>query len=109
MRAFAVAGGQTRLMNQSGGEQLYKGMIDATVKTVRNEGVLALYKGVGPRISRVCCEVAITMSLYGEVVKVLNKYWITADQIEAENKAKQQQMLRSSSVITELPRQPSAK
>ena len=40
---------------------------------MKNEGVLALYKGVGPRLSRVCAEVAITMSLYGEVVKVLNK------------------------------------
>lgn len=51
-RGFAVAGGQTRLMNQSGGEQLYKGMIDATVKTVRNEGVLALYKGFTPIFAR---------------------------------------------------------
>ena len=87
----------------------YTSSMHCLTELIKNEGFLALYKGVGPRISRVCCEVAITMSLYGEVVKVLNKYWITADQIEAENKAKQQQMLRSSSVITELPRQPSAK
>ena len=52
---------------------------------IKNEGFLALYKGVGPRISRVCCEVAITMSLYGEVVKMLNKYWITSDQPEHPN------------------------
>ena len=52
---------------------------------LKNEGVLALYKGVGPRLSRVCCEVAITMSLYGEVVKMLNKYWITSDQPEHPN------------------------
>lgn len=37
---------------------------------IKNEGAMALYKGVGPRLSRVCCEVAITMTLYGEVVKV---------------------------------------
>lgn len=38
---------------------------------------MALYKGVGPRLSRVCCEVAITMTLYGEVVKWLNSVWET--------------------------------
>ena len=47
---------------------------------VAEEGVLALYKGTAPRLARVCCEVAITMTLYGEVVKVLNTYWITEDQ-----------------------------
>jgi len=46
---------------------------------VAEEGFLALYKGVGPRLSRVCCEVAITMTLYAEVVKVLNKVWITEE------------------------------
>ena len=50
-------------------------------ETIKNEGVLALYKGVGPRMARVCAEVAITMTLYGEVVKLLNKYWITPDQL----------------------------
>ena len=28
-----------------GGARLYKGMVDAAFKTVRNEGFLALYKG----------------------------------------------------------------
>ena len=36
------------------------------------------------------------MSLYGEVVKLLNKYWITADQLE-----KPKQLIHSSSVIVE--------
>lgn len=31
------------------------------------------YKGVGPRLTRVCLEVAITMSMYGEIVKALGK------------------------------------
>lgn len=44
---------------------------------LKNEGPLAFYKGVGPRLTRVCCEVGITMSLYGEVVKVLDKFWKT--------------------------------
>ena len=37
-------------------------------------GMGALYKGVGPRITRVMFEVAITMSLYGEVVKFLDRF-----------------------------------
>ena len=40
---------------------------------------MALYKGVGPRLSRVCCEVAITMTLYGEVVKLLDSLWSTEE------------------------------
>jgi len=77
----------------------YSSSIHCLTELVKNEGILALYKGVGPRISRVCCEVAITMSLYGEVVKLLNKYWITADQDEYK-----QQVLRSSSVAVPVHR-----
>ena len=44
---------------------------------LKEEGILALYKGVGPRLTRVCLEVAITMALYGELVKVLDKIWVT--------------------------------
>jgi len=63
----------------------YKSSMDCLAQLVKNEGVLALYKGIGPRISRVCAEVAITMTLYGEVVKVLNQYWITPDMPEHPN------------------------
>jgi len=55
----------------------YSSSLHCARELVANEGFLALYKGVGPRLSRVCCEVAITMTLYGEVVKLLNRYWIT--------------------------------
>ena len=67
------------------GAARYSSSIDCLQQVVKEEGILALYKGVGPRLSRVCCEVAITMSLYGEVVKMLNKYWITSDQPEHPN------------------------
>ncbi len=63
----------------------YKSALDCLRQVVANEGVMALYKGVGPRLSRVCAEVAITMTLYSEVVKMLNKYWITPDQPEHPN------------------------
>jgi solute carrier family 25 citrate transporter 1 len=39
---------------------------------LKNEGAMAFYKGVGPRLTRVCCEVGITMSIYGEIVKVVS-------------------------------------
>jgi len=63
----------------------YKSSMDCLSQLIKNEGILALYKGVGPRLSRVCCEVAITMTLYGEVVKLLNVYWITSDMPEHPN------------------------
>ena len=44
---------------------------------LKNEGIGAFYKGMTPRLARVTCEVAITMSLYGEVVKLLNAVWKT--------------------------------
>mmetsp|Transcript_3989 Transcript_3989/g.5255 ORF Transcript_3989/g.5255 Transcript_3989/m.5255 type:complete len:155 (-) Transcript_3989:128-592(-) len=55
----------------------YSNAIDCARKTYAEGGMNAIYKGVGPRGARVMCEVAITMSLYGEVVKMLNKVWHT--------------------------------
>jgi len=76
----------------------YTSSLHCTRELIKNEGVLALYKGVGPRLSRVCCEVAITMTLYAEVVKLLNKYWITADQLEG---GAGKPVVRSWSVLTD--------
>ena len=47
---------------------------------------MALYKGVGPRMTRVCCEVAITMTLYGEVVKFLDSVWDTSGATDNKEK-----------------------
>jgi len=55
----------------------YNGAIDCVKKLLAEEGVMGFYKGVGPRLTRVCCEVAITMSMYGEIVKLLNAVWKT--------------------------------
>lgn len=57
----------------------YSSSLDCLRTLIREEGVMALYKGVGPRLSRVCCEVAITMTLYGEVVKLLDSLWSTEE------------------------------
>ena len=108
----------------------YTSSIHCLKELIANEGIMALYKGVGPRMTRVCCEVcthsaptppptqlpiallfpphpprpppplrtprpsyvsqsphppqspqplqvAITMTLYGEVVKLLDSVWDT--------------------------------
>jgi len=49
----------------------YKGSVDCVRQLFAEGGIAALYKGVVPRLTRVCAEVAITMTLYGEVLKVL--------------------------------------
>jgi len=57
--------------------QKYRSTGHCISEILKNEGPLAFYKGVGPRLTRVCLEVGITMSLYGEIVKVLDMYWKT--------------------------------
>ena len=52
----------------------YSSTMDCARQLYAEGGIGALYKGVGPRITRVMFEVAITMSLYGEVVKFLDRF-----------------------------------
>ena len=66
------------------GASRYSSSLHCLRDIVQNEGFLALYKGVGPRMTRVCCEVAITMTLYGEVVKLLDSVWDTSSPSKAE-------------------------
>ncbi|KAG7252496.1 hypothetical protein CRUP_009359 [Coryphaenoides rupestris] len=55
----------------------YKSTLDCAVKIMKHEGPRAFYKGTVPRLGRVCMDVAIVFIIYEEVVKVLNKVWIT--------------------------------
>lgn len=50
----------------------YRSTVHCVKEILANEGPMAFYKGVGPRLTRVCLEVGITMSLYGEIVKALD-------------------------------------
>lgn len=50
----------------------YRSTVHCISEILKNEGPMAFYKGVGPRLTRVCCEVGITMSIYGEIVKVVS-------------------------------------
>lgn len=43
---------KTRLMNAAGGQRAYSGVLDAFGTIVRQEGVLALYKGFVPIVVR---------------------------------------------------------
>mmetsp|Transcript_12724 Transcript_12724/g.29577 ORF Transcript_12724/g.29577 Transcript_12724/m.29577 type:complete len:164 (+) Transcript_12724:531-1022(+) len=52
----------------------YRNTIHCIRELIKNEGIMAFYKGVGPRMTRVCMEVGITMSLYGEIVKVVRVF-----------------------------------
>ena len=55
----------------------YRSTMHCFKEILTHEGPLAFYKGVGPRLTRVCLEVGITMSLYGEIVKALDGVWKT--------------------------------
>jgi len=55
----------------------YRSTIHCATELLKNEGPMAFYKGVGPRLTRVCLEVGITMSLYSEIVKLLDMVWKT--------------------------------
>ncbi len=54
----------------------YRSALNCAREMLQTEGVRSFYKGVGPRLARVCSEVAITMTLYGEVVKRLDRHWV---------------------------------
>ncbi|KAG8310451.1 putative tricarboxylate transport protein, mitochondrial [Homalodisca vitripennis] len=53
----------------------YSGTMDCFVKTWKNEGPAAFYKGTVPRLSRVCLDVAITFMIYDSFMDIFNKVW----------------------------------
>ena len=59
----------------------YTSTMDCVGQIMKNEGIAGFYKGVGPRLTRVCLEVGITMSLYGEIVKALDSVWDTTPRV----------------------------
>lgn len=57
------------------GASQYKNTWDCLVKTWRNEGPLAFYKGTVARLGRVCMDTAITFMLYDTFMDLFNKVW----------------------------------
>jgi len=55
----------------------YAGTWDCVKKTWHSGGVVGFYKGVGPRLGRVCLDVAIQMTAFDYIMDALNKVWKT--------------------------------
>uniref|UniRef100_A0A6P7GMB4 Citrate transport protein n=1 Tax=Diabrotica virgifera virgifera TaxID=50390 RepID=A0A6P7GMB4_DIAVI len=55
--------------------KMYKNTWDCAVRVFTNEGPRAFYKGVVPRLGRVCLDVAITFMIYDSIQELFAKYW----------------------------------
>lgn len=53
----------------------YKSTWDCFIKTWKNEGPFAFYKGTVPRLSRVMFDVAITFTIYDSIMDAFNYVW----------------------------------
>lgn len=76
----------SRLYNQNG--NLYKGVFDCLLKTVRTEGFFAIYKGFIPHLARILPHTILTLSLAEQTNKLVkslkNRIWEPAT-LEKEN------------------------
>ncbi|KAF4123275.1 solute carrier family 25, member 34/35 [Geosmithia morbida] len=61
----------SRMYNQTG--NLYKGVFDCFAKTIRTEGVLAIYKGFLPHLARILPHTVLTLSLAEQTNKLMRK------------------------------------
>lgn len=61
----------SRLYNQNG--NLYNGVFDCLAKTVRTEGLLAIYKGFLPHLARILPHTILTLSLAEQTNKLMKK------------------------------------
>jgi solute carrier family 25 protein 34/35 len=59
------------MYNQNG--NLYKGVLDCLMKTVRTEGLLAIYKGFLPHLARILPHTILTLSLAEQTNKLMRK------------------------------------
>ncbi|CAM9014364.1 unnamed protein product [Wickerhamomyces anomalus] len=59
----------TRMYNQKG--DLYKGPIDCFVKTIKYEGVFALYKGFGAQLLRIAPHTILTLTFMEQTMKLM--------------------------------------
>jgi len=65
------AGAQKLHAGSSGSAVVYKGMMDCFVRTVREEGVQALFKGLVPNYVKVMPSIAIAFVTYEQVKELL--------------------------------------
>ncbi|ODQ81229.1 hypothetical protein BABINDRAFT_33657 [Babjeviella inositovora NRRL Y-12698] len=62
----------TRLYNQKG--NFYSGPIDCFQKTVRSEGVMALYKGLGAQLLRIAPQTVLTLTFMEQTMKAAHYF-----------------------------------
>jgi solute carrier family 25 protein 34/35 len=61
----------SRMYNQNG--NLYTSAADCLAKTIRSEGILALYKGFFPHLARILPHTILTLSLAEQTNKLVRK------------------------------------
>jgi hypothetical protein len=61
---------KTRLMNMKG--SVYTGVTDCFIKTLKNEGIPAFFKGFGPSVTRLVPQTILTFIFYEKFNNLLN-------------------------------------
>lgn len=61
----------TRVYNQKG--DLYKGPVDCFIKTIKSEGIFALYKGFGAQILRIAPHTVLTLMFMEQTMPLIYK------------------------------------
>ena len=61
----------SRMYNQTG--NLYTGVFDCLIKTVKTEGLLAIYKGFFAHLARILPHTILTLSLAEQTNKLVRK------------------------------------
>lgn len=64
----------TRLYNQQNGSQMYKGIADCFAKTIRKEGIMALYKGFWPLYIRTGPHTVLTFIFLEQIRIILSSH-----------------------------------
>lgn len=62
----------SRMYNQTG--NLYNGVLDCVLKTVKTEGVLAMYKGFFAHLARILPHTILTLSLAEQTNKFMRRF-----------------------------------
>lgn len=62
----------SRMYNQNG--NLYNGVFDCLSKTVRTEGLLAIYKGFLPHLARILPHTVLTLTFAEQTNKWMRKF-----------------------------------
>jgi len=65
---------KSRLQAQDAGKKAYTGTMDCLIKTAKEDGFLALYRGTLPRMMKVSAGQALTFATYDQIVALLNSY-----------------------------------